>query len=147
MYFIQTMDPLNDVFLRKFEVVLSRKKIVGQFILGLAKTFMHLLTLFVSGSRIYVRWWGAAHQPPPYYFIDLRNFWSKKQLNNTPTIIVLDPPYALPPNKNTFLKKHNWKIYWNLKIGVPQWNFFPKMVLMCYSHLILKSHCLYNPKK
>ena len=33
------MDPLNDVFLRKFEVVLSRKKYVGQFILGLAKTF------------------------------------------------------------------------------------------------------------
>ena len=49
------MDPLNDVFLRKFEVVLSRKTFVGQFILGLAKTFMHLLTLFVSGSRIYVR--------------------------------------------------------------------------------------------
>ena len=49
------MDPLNDVFLRKFEVVLSRKKYVGQFILELAKTFMHLLNLFVAGSRIYVR--------------------------------------------------------------------------------------------
>ena len=45
------MDPLNDVFLRKFEVVLSRKKYVGQFIIGLAKTFMHLLTLSVVGSK------------------------------------------------------------------------------------------------
>ena len=55
------MDPLNDVFLRKFEVVLSRKKYVGQFILGLAKTFMHLLTLFVAGAKIYGSWRGAAH--------------------------------------------------------------------------------------
>ena len=64
------MDPLNDVFLRKFEVVLSRKKYVGKFILGLAKTFIHLLTLFVAGERIYVRWRGAAHYPPPIYSIE-----------------------------------------------------------------------------
>ena len=69
------MDPLNDVFLRKFEVVLSRKKYVGQFILGLAKTFMHLLTLSVVGSKIYVRWQGAAHHLPLLFHRITQYFW------------------------------------------------------------------------
>ena len=62
---------------------------------------------------------GLLINPHPYYFIDLRNFWSKKQLNNTPTIIVLDPPYALPRNKNTFLKETE-KYTEILKLGDPQ---------------------------
>ena len=58
------MDPLNDVFLRKFEVVLSREKYVGQFILGLAKTFMHQLTLFVADREYTLGGGGLLITPP-----------------------------------------------------------------------------------